>query len=248
DRSSHRRAGLDPPMTAGGARDGGSRPALRGDPHQRPPRQRRDAGKRHRDRPPAPSPRPPPEAAHALLVERPGLGDQRRRFRFRLCVRQLRLRGVRLGAQRGVLINVERALLQLVQQRVEPGVRKRGGLAFRHASRRAVVTGRRAARRAGNRPPTRPMPSAHFSPVHSSSGETLNWNTTWLKLLPRVLTLYPLKSAHATSPPSTPPSRASSIVSSITASTTGRPRKPMARIVAISRARPATAAYIVLSA
>ena len=56
-------------------------------------------------------------------------------------------------------------------------------------ARKASVTGRRAARRAGNRPPIRPMPNAHFSPVHSSSGETLNWNTTWLKLEPSVATL-----------------------------------------------------------
>ena len=45
-----------------------------------------------------------------------------------------------------------------------------------------------------------------------------------------------------------PPASASSIVSSITATTTGRPGKPMARKVAISRARDATAANIVLSA
>jgi hypothetical protein len=57
-----------------------------------------------------------------------------------------------------------------------------------------------------------------------------------------------LKTTQAMSPPSTPPTSASSIVSSITAITTGVPRKPMARMVAISRARPATAAYMVLSA
>ena len=56
-------------------------------------------------------------------------------------------------------------------------------------SRNAVVIGKRAARSAGNRPPTRPMPSAHFSPVHSSSGDTWNLNTTALKLLPMVDTL-----------------------------------------------------------
>jgi len=50
------------------------------------------------------------------------------------------------------------------------------------AARNASVTGSRAARRAGNRPPMRPMPSAHFRPFHSRSGETLNWNITWLKL------------------------------------------------------------------
>jgi hypothetical protein len=49
--------------------------------------------------------------------------------------------------------------------------------------------GSRAARRAGNRPPTRPMPSAHFRPLHSSSGDTWNLNTTALKLLPMVDTL-----------------------------------------------------------
>ena len=45
-----------------------------------------------------------------------------------------------------------------------------------------------------------------------------------------------------------PPASASSMVSSITATTTGRPEKPMARSVAISRARAATAANMVLSA
>lgn len=58
-----------------------------------------------------------------------------------------------------------------------------------YSARKAVVIGSRAARSAGNSPPTRPMPSAHFSPLHSSAGETLNWNTTWLKLLPSVDTL-----------------------------------------------------------
>lgn len=58
-----------------------------------------------------------------------------------------------------------------------------------YSARKAVVIGSRAARSAGNSPPTRPMPSAHFSPLHNSSGDTLNWNTTWLKLLPRVDTL-----------------------------------------------------------
>ena len=41
---------------------------------------------------------------------------------------------------------------------------------------------------------------------------------------------------------------ASSIVSSSTATTTGTPRKPIARSVAISRAREATLANMVLSA
>ena len=48
-----------------------------------------------------------------------------------------------------------------------------------HDSLNAVVTGNRAARTAGNRPPTKPMASAHFIPVHSSCGETLNWKVSW---------------------------------------------------------------------
>ena len=46
----------------------------------------------------------------------------------------------------------------------------------------------------------------------------------------------------------TPPARASNADSSITDTTTGAPEKPMARSVAISRARVDTAAYMVLSA
>lgn len=56
-------------------------------------------------------------------------------------------------------------------------------------ARNASVTGNRAARSAGNKPPIKPMPSAHFKPLHNSSGETLNWNTTWLKFAPSVATL-----------------------------------------------------------
>lgn len=72
-----------------------------------------------------------------------------------------------------------------------PGSHRLAGALRRagYSARRAVVIGSRAARSAGNSPPTRPMPSAHFSPLHSSAGETLNWNTTWLKLLPSVDTL-----------------------------------------------------------
>ena len=58
-----------------------------------------------------------------------------------------------------------------------------------HAARSASVTGTRAARSAGNKPPMRPIPSAHFKPLHSSAGVTWNWNTTWLKLPLRVATL-----------------------------------------------------------
>ncbi len=57
-----------------------------------------------------------------------------------------------------------------------------------------------------------------------------------------------MNSSQAMAPPSTPPSNASSSVSSSTAITTGRPPKPMARSVAISRLRALIAAYMVLSA
>ena len=49
-----------------------------------------------------------------------------------------------------------------------------------------AITERRAARRAGNKPPSRPIASAHFSPRHSSSGETWKANTIWVKFEPRV--------------------------------------------------------------
>ena len=43
-----------------------------------------------------------------------------------------------------------------------------------YIARSASVTGSVAARSAGNRPPTKPIASAHFSPSHSSCGETRN--------------------------------------------------------------------------
>ena len=82
--------------------------------------------------------------------------------------------------------------VEAVMREVEPDVDEhRGIMASRevHAARRASVTGSLAARSAGNSPPTRPMPSAHLSPFQSSSGETLNWNMTWLKFEPSVDTL-----------------------------------------------------------
>ncbi len=42
-----------------------------------------------------------------------------------------------------------------------------------YSSRNAVVTGNRAARTAGNNPPTKPIASAHFKPCQSNSGDTL---------------------------------------------------------------------------
>jgi hypothetical protein len=47
-----------------------------------------------------------------------------------------------------------------------------------YSSRRPTVTGMRAARTAGNKPPIKPIASAHVSPLHSKAGETLNANTT----------------------------------------------------------------------
>jgi hypothetical protein len=47
-----------------------------------------------------------------------------------------------------------------------------------YSSRNPTVTGTRAARTAGNKPPINPMASAHLSPLHSKSGETLKANTT----------------------------------------------------------------------
>src|SRR3546814_7077802 len=99
----------------------------------------------------------------------------------------------RLGAQRRVLVDVERAPLQFVQQRFEPGVGKRGRIAVHHASRSAVVTGCVAARRAGNRPPTKPIANDHFRPVHSTSGETLNANVSWPTPPAMVEAVLPLK-------------------------------------------------------
>ena len=58
-----------------------------------------------------------------------------------------------------------------------------------HSSRSATLTGTRAARSAGKMPPMKPMASAHFRPCTSSTGLTWNWNTTWLKSAPSVLTV-----------------------------------------------------------
>jgi len=93
-----------------------------------------------------------------------------------------------------------------------------------------------------------PIVSAHFSPDHSSGGDTLNENTTWLKLDPNVEAVKLSNTAHATPAPITPPSSASNSVSAMIERITGDPRNPMARSVAISRVRAATAAYMVLSA
>ena len=57
------------------------------------------------------------------------------------------------------------------------------------SSRSAVVTGNLAARNAGNNPPMNPIASAHFNPLHTSAGDTLNAKTTWLKFAPSVDTV-----------------------------------------------------------
>src|SRR5690606_32747917 len=49
-----------------------------------------------------------------------------------------------------------------------------GGAKQPHIARSASVTGSVAARNAGNRPPTKPIASAHFRPSHSSPAETRN--------------------------------------------------------------------------
>ena len=65
-------------------------------------------------------------------------------------------------------------------------IRRPVAVATRYSSRNPTVTGIRAARTAGNKPPIKPIASAHVSPLHSSSGETLKAKTTWLKFDPRV--------------------------------------------------------------
>ena len=49
-------------------------------------------------------------------------------------------------------------------------------------SRSAVATGRRAARMAGKRPPTRPMTAAQTMPATSRTGVTAKAKATWLKV------------------------------------------------------------------
>ena len=48
------------------------------------------------------------------------------------------------------------------------------------SSRKAVTTGRRAARHAGNRPPRRPINSEYIKAWPSSPGVTAKANATWL--------------------------------------------------------------------
>lgn len=48
-----------------------------------------------------------------------------------------------------------------------------------HCARSPTAIGIRAARTAGNKPPTRPMVNAHVRPSHSSAGDTSKANTIW---------------------------------------------------------------------
>ena len=126
-----------------------------------------------------------------------------------------------------------------------------GRLARGRARARAIpsVTGRRAARNAGNKPPMKPIASAHFRPVHSSARRHLEREHDLAEVRAQRRRRVVIEQQPGHQPRrAAPPSSASSIVSSITETTTGRPRKPIARSVAISRARAATAAYMVLSA
>ena len=44
-----------------------------------------------------------------------------------------------------------------------------------------LVTGSRAARTAGKRPPTKPIASAHFNPAQSRLGRDVKLKATWAK-------------------------------------------------------------------
>lgn len=65
--------------------------------------------------------------------------------------------------------------------KVRPGQGKAGGRRV-YSSRSAEAMGRRAARMAGSRPPTRPIAIAHTTPCTSNGGVTAKANVTWLKL------------------------------------------------------------------
>ena len=94
----------------------------------------------------------------------------------------------------------------------------------------------------------KPMISEISRPIATRPALTLNANTTCVKLCPSVDTDRLSNSAQARNAPITPPTKASTIASIITDTSTGNAPKPIARSVAISRVRVATAAYIVLSA
>src|SRR5512141_944964 len=116
-----------------------------------------------------------------------------------------------------------------------------------YSSRRAVTIGRRAARKAGKRPPTSPIRAAYTTPCTRRPGVTLKANATWLNDCQLIVLLwYPSNAAHASRPPRSPPTTLRTIDSASTDKRTAKRPNPSARRVAISRMRDATALYIVL--
>src|SRR5690554_3637034 len=143
----------------------------------------------HRDRRGGdpPPPRPPPQSPHAFAMHRAGLFDE-----WFSALSGGSLRGLAPGQGQVVdaVIEGEHPAVELPVQPIKPGARKAPQRLGRcvgahrpapaaHAARRAVVTGKRAARTAGNSPPTNPIASAHLSPFHSSPGVTLNSKVSW---------------------------------------------------------------------
>ena len=110
-------------------------------------------------------------------------------------------------------------------------------------ARSAVAIGSRAARIEGIMLPTSPTTTAQRIPIMIKWGETDRLKT----LAPEDFWL-PLKHIQAKAAPISDPLKVRTSASVITDRTTGPAPKPRARKVAISRARLATAAYIVLRA
>src|SRR5205823_5088354 len=108
---------------------------------------------------------PTRRSSDLFRVLRLGPGERRRRALRRLLGSAGRRRA---GALRGA-----RAL---VSSPASPAWRPHR--VHTHASRRLVVTGSRAARSAGRKPPIMPMTTAMISPRTTSSGVTLKLNTT----------------------------------------------------------------------
>ena len=91
-----------------------------------------------------------------------------------------------------------------------------------------------------------PIASDQTRPSASNDGVTRNANATWLNVWKFIVEVwYPLKPRYATAPPTNPPSAASASDSARTDTSTAPALNPSARSVAISRARVATAVYIV---
>src|SRR6185369_1975120 len=120
------------------------------------------------------------------------------------------------------------------------------GLSYR--SRRAAVTGSRAARIAGGTPPARPMSSAKARPKPRRSGVTRKAKARCEKVWKfMVEVVRPFRGSTARHP-SRPPASETNRASRTNETTTAPPPKPTARMVATSRVRSATAEYIVFKA